>query len=246
MEKLGINLGFFLFQVFNFSVLVILLYAWAYKPVLNMLETRKKKIAQGMEDARVAADARANAEKEARDIISKAQAEAAQKIREATERAEKAALDVQAKAEVDAAKAREEALASVAEERDVILADMRGQIAALAMAATQKLIGESLDEKRQRVLIDEFFSGIKSGKVVVLEETGAVSGASAQVTSALPLTPAEQEEITKNMVAKIGQGASVTFKVNPSILGGVIVRVGDKVMDGSVAGQLEGLRKSLV
>jgi F-type H+-transporting ATPase subunit b len=246
MEKLGINLGFFLFQVFNFTVLVILLYAWAYKPVLNMLETRKKKIAQGMEDARVAADARANAEKEARDIITKAQSEAAQKIREATERAEKAALDVQAKAEADAAKAREEALASVAEERDVILADMRGQIAALAMAATQKLIGESLDEKRQRALIDEFFSGVKTGKVVVLEETGAVSGTSAQVTSALPLTPAEQEDIKKNMAAKIGQDSPVSFKVNPSILGGVIVRVGDKVMDGSVAGQLEGLRKSLV
>jgi len=143
MEKLGINLGFFLFQVFNFSVLVILLYAWAYKPVVNMLETRKKKIAQGMEDARVAADARANAEKEARDIIAKAQTEAAQKIREATERAEKAALDVQAKAEADAAKAREEALASVAAERDSILADMRGQIAALAMAAAQKLTGAS-------------------------------------------------------------------------------------------------------
>ena len=45
MEKLGINLGFFLFQVFNFTILVILLYALAYKPILNMLETRKKKIA---------------------------------------------------------------------------------------------------------------------------------------------------------------------------------------------------------
>ncbi len=245
MEKLGINLGFFLFQVFNFTVLVILLYAWAYKPVVNMLETRKKKIAQGMEDARVAADARANAEKEARDIIAKAQIEAAQKIREATERAEKAALDIQAKAEADVVKAREDALADVAEERDLILADMRGQIAALAMAAANKLIGESLDEKRQRVLIDEFFSGVKAGKVVVLEESGMVSGAAAQITSALPLTPAEQDEIKHNMAAKIGQDTPVSFKVNPSILGGLIIRVGDKVMDGSVAGQLEGLRKSL-
>jgi F-type H+-transporting ATPase subunit b len=245
MEKLGINLGFFLFQVFNFAVLTILLYAWAYKPVLNMLETRKKKIAQGMEDARVAADARANAEKEARDIIAKAQTEAAQKIREATEQAEKATLDIQAKAESEIVKLREDAMADVAEERDMILAGVRGQIAALAMAATQKLIGESLDEKRQRILIDEFFSGIKSGKVVILEESGAVSGASAQVTSALPLTTAEQDEIKNDMAAKIGSNTPVTFKVNPSILGGVIVRVGDKVMDGSVAGQLEGMRKSL-
>jgi len=245
MEKLGINLGFFLFQVFNFAVLAILLYAWAYKPVLNMLETRKKKIAQGMEDARVAADARANAEKEARDIIAKAQAEAAQKIKEATERAEKTAQDIQVKAEAEAAKAREDALAAVAAERDTILSDMRNQIAALAIAAAQKLIGESLDEKRQRALIDEFFSGVRSGKIVVLEESGAVSGGAAQITSALPLTPGEQDEIKKSVTEKIGEEATVTFKVNPSILGGVIVRIGDKVMDGSVAGQLEGLRKSL-
>ncbi|MBN1536568.1 MAG: F0F1 ATP synthase subunit B [Anaerolineales bacterium] len=245
MEKLGINLGFLLFQIFNFTILVILLYALAYKPILNMLETRKKKIAQGIEDARVAADARANAEKEAQDIITKAQAEASQKIREATERAEKSALEIQAKAEGEAAKVREEALADVASERDSILADMRGQIAALAMAAAQKLIGESLDEQRQRTLIDEFFSGVKAGKVVILEETGVIKGEAAHVTSALPLTPVEQEAIKQNMAAKIGQDTPITFKVNPSILGGVIIRVGDKVMDGSVAGQLESLHKSL-
>ena len=245
MEKLGINLGFFLFQVFNFTILVILLYALAYKPILNMLETRKKKIAQGIEDARVAADARANAEKEAQEIINKAQAEAAQKIREATERADVLAQEIQSKAEAEAAKAREEALASAVEERDRILADLRGQIAALAIAAANKLIGESLDEKRQHALIDEFFSGVKGGKVVVLEDTELPSNASAHVTTALPLTPNEQDNIKQSLATQIGQDAKINFKVNPSILGGLIIRVGDKVVDGSVAGQLEGLRKSL-
>lgn len=245
MEKLGINLGFFLFQVFNFTILVILLYALAYKPILNMLETRKKKIAQGIEDARVAADARANAEKEAQEIINKAQAEAAQKIREATERADVLAQEIQSKAEAEAAKAREEALASAVEERDRILADLRGQIAALAIAAANKLIGESLDEKRQHALIDEFFSGVKGGKVVVLEDTELPSNASAHVTTALPLTPNEQDNIKQSLATQIGQDAEINFKVNPSILGGLIIRVGDKVVDGSVAGQLEGMRKSL-
>jgi F-type H+-transporting ATPase subunit b len=58
MEKLGINLGFFIFQVLNFLVLMVLLYAFAYRPILKMLDDRKKKIAQGLEDARVAAEAR--------------------------------------------------------------------------------------------------------------------------------------------------------------------------------------------
>lgn len=244
MAALGINLGFFIFQVLNFTIVLVLLYAWAYKPIINALENRQKKIAQGIEDARIAAEARANAEKDAREIVAKAQAEANQKVREATERAEAAAREVMAQTEAAAAKAREDALAEAAQERDRTLSDVRGQIAALAMAATQRLIGEALDEKRQHTLIEEFFSGVKSGRVVVLEDA-SFSGASAEVTSALPLTAAEQEAVKRDILSKTGSQATVTFRVDPSILGGLVVRVGDKVLDGSVAGQLENLRQTI-
>jgi F-type H+-transporting ATPase subunit b len=69
MEKLGINLGYLIFQILNFTIVCILLYAWAYKPILNMLDKRKTKIAQGLEDARIASEARANAEQEAAKIV---------------------------------------------------------------------------------------------------------------------------------------------------------------------------------
>ena len=246
MEKLGINLGFFLFQVLNFLVLVVLMYAFAYGPILKMLENRKKKIAQGLEDAQVAAEARANAEKEAREIIAKAQAEANQKIREASDRAETAAKDILSRAETDAAKAREAALADATLERDRILADVRGQIAALSMAATQRLIGDALDERRQRALIDEFFSGVKAGKVIAFEGVElAIHAAAVEITSALPLTQAEKDSITKDLIVDAGGQAAVVFRVDPSILGGIIVRMGDKVMDASVAGKLDSLRHSL-
>lgn len=243
MAALGINLGFFLFQVFNFIIVLVLLYAWAYGPILNGLENRKKKIAQSLEDARIAAEARANAEAEAREILAKAQAEAAEKVREATLRAETAAREVTARAEADAAKIRADAQADAMAERDQILANLRGQIAALAMAATQRLIGEALDEKRQHALIDEFFSGVKAGKVVVLSEAD-LQGVTAEITSALPLTDAEKEIVRKEITAKVN-AQTVAFRVDPSILGGLVVKVGDKVVDGSVAGRLEGLRQSL-
>lgn len=244
MEALGLNLGYLLVQVFNFLIIFIVLRAWVVGPIINILERRRETIAQGLEDARVAAEARANAEVEAREIVAKAQTDANQKVREATERAEAAAREVQARADADAAKAREAALAEAALERDRILADVRGQIAALAMAAAQRLIGEALDESRQRVLIEEFFSGVRTGKVVVLEGEG-ISGSSAEITSALPLTPAEQEAVKSDVLSKIGSQSTVTFRVDPSILGGLVVRVGDKVLDGSVSGQLETLRQSL-
>lgn len=243
MEKLGINLGFFLFQVFNFTVLAILLYAWAYKPIVKMLEGRKKKIAQTEEDARVAEEARANAEKEAEKIIAEARAEAGNVMRDANERAQGVAKDVEAAAQAKAAEAKEKALADVEAERNQMLSDLRGQVAALAIAGAQKLVGETLDEKRQHALLSDFFAGVKGGKVTVLDSAD-FKGDAAEVTSALPLTDAEQETVKKDVLAKAGAQA-VTFRVDPSILGGLVIKVGDKVVDGSVAGKLEGLRENM-
>jgi F-type H+-transporting ATPase subunit b len=243
LEKLGLNLGFILVYLFNFLILLVVLRAWVYKPILGLLDKRRQAIAQGLEDARVAAEARANAEKEAAKIIANAQTEAGKIVREATERAEKVALEIKAGAEDEVVKARETALTDLEVERTRILGDVRGQVAALSIAATQKLIGEALDAKRQRALLDDFFSGVKSGKVLVLEDA-KLKGASVEVTSALPLTDKEQTTVKKDVLAKVGAQA-VTFRVDPTILGGLVIKVGDKVVDGSIAGKLDSLRQSL-
>jgi F-type H+-transporting ATPase subunit b len=196
-----------------------------------------------LEDARVAAEARANAEKEAAKVIADAQTEASKIVREATERAAQAGQDVKAAAETEAAKARDAAIAEAEVERNRILGDLRSQVAGLAIAAANKLVGESLDEKRQRALLDEFFSGVRSGKLIVLDGSD-FRGETAQVTSALPLNKEEEEAVKRDVLAKAG-AKEVTFRVDPGILGGLVIRVGDKVLDNSVAGKLEGLRQSL-
>jgi F-type H+-transporting ATPase subunit b len=237
MEALGINFGLLIVQIIAFAIVFLTLNAWVYKPMLDMMESRKQKIAQGLEDARVASEARANAEKEAARVLAEAQAEAGKVVREATERAAAAGKEVKAAAEAEAVKAREAAMAEAELERNRILGDLRGQVAALAIAAANKLVGETLDEKKQRALIDEFFSGVKGGKVVVAD---SLTGDSAEVTSALPLTSDEQKAVKTSVSVK-----EISFKVDPSILGGLVIKVGDKVLDGSVAGKLEGLRQTL-
>ena len=244
MEGLGLNLGYLFVQIFNFAFIFVVLRAWVYKPILGLLERRRTAIAEGLEDARIAAEARQNAEQEAEKVMADAQTNASQIMREANERAETQGKEVIAAAEAEATKKREESLAEVESERERILGELRGQVGTLAIAAAQKLINASLDEQRQRVLINEFFSGVKSGQVVVLEGQ-QVSGASAEVTSGLPLTAEEKESDKQDVLARVGDQATVTFRVDPAILGGLIVRVGDKVLDGSVSGQLESMRQSL-
>jgi F-type H+-transporting ATPase subunit b len=243
LEALGINLGFLILQILAFVIVLLTLQAWVYKPMLNMMEARKNKIAQSIEDARVAAEARADAEKEAARILASAQLDASNIVREATERALAAGQDVKAAAEADAAKAHQAMLAESEQERNRMLGDLRGQVAALAIAAAQKLVGESLDDKRQHDLIDEFFAGTKSGKIVVLDDAN-VQGESAEVTSALPLSVQEQNCVRDDVLSKVG-AKTITFHVDPGILGGLVIKVGDKVLDGSVLAKLEGLKQNL-
>lgn len=243
MDALGINLGTLILQLISFAIVFVTLKVWVYGPMTAMLNKRRETIAKGIEDARVAAEARANAEKDAAKIVADAEKKASATVAEARERAETVAKDVKAAAEAEAAKARDAALAEVESERNKILGDLRGQVAALSIAAAQKLVGEALDEKRQHALINEFFSGIKSGKVLVLDDAN-LKGDSAEVTSALPLSQEEQATVKKDVLSKVGAQA-VTFRVDPSILGGLVIKVGDKVVDNSVSGKLEGLRQSL-
>jgi F-type H+-transporting ATPase subunit b len=245
LDDLGINLGYLIAFALSFGILFVVLRAWVFTPMLNQLEKRRLTIARGLEDARVAADARANAEIEANRIMTEAQTRASEAVREATERASKVEHEIRAQAEAEMSRARETALAEIEGERNRMLSELRGQIVSLSIAAAQKLIADSLDEKRQHVLVNEFFSGVRNGTVTILKDASLNGGQSAEVTSALPLTEDEQDTVRREILERLGGAATVTFRVDPSILGGLVVRVGDRVVDGSLSGRLEDLRQSL-
>jgi F-type H+-transporting ATPase subunit b len=245
LDALGINLGYLIVFALSFGILFVVLRAWVYQPLLAQLDKRRTTIARGLEDARIAADARANAEKEANRIISEAQTRAAEVVREATERAGSVEQEIRAQAEREATKARESAMMEVEGERNRMLSELRGQVVSLALAATRKLLAENLDEQRQRTLLNSFFSGVRDNRMPLLEGTDLNSAQSAEVTSALPLASAEQETVRREILSRIGSTATVAFRVDPAILGGLVIRVGDQVVDASLAGQLEDLRQGM-
>lgn len=69
--------------------------------------------------------------------------------------------------------------------------------------------------------------------------------ARAQITSAVPLTDAEKAALETKLRAQFGDDLACDYTVDAAILGGVIVRVGDKVIDGSVAGKFAELKEKL-
>jgi len=230
---LGINAGFFIVQVINFAVLFLILLA-VWPRVTKFLDDRAARIAKSLEDARVAEQARANAEREAQKILDERRAEGSKLVEEARGQADVQAKALVEQARVDAEGIRAKARQDAEEERSQLLSEVRGQVVQLALAASERLIGQSLsiDQGRAQQIVSDFFT----------KSTADLKnlGGTVEVTTALPLNDGEKSQLT----AQIGAQA-VNFKVDPGILGGVIARSGDRVIDGSVRAELNELANRL-
>jgi len=68
----------------------------------------------------------------------------------------------------------------------------------------------------------------------------------ATAVTAIPLTRHETRELEKSLEARTGKDIELKTEVDPSLMGGVLVRIGDTVLDGTVKGNLERLREHLL
>jgi F-type H+-transporting ATPase subunit delta len=68
----------------------------------------------------------------------------------------------------------------------------------------------------------------------------------ATVTSAAPLTAEKQERLEASLRAMTGKNVQVEAAVDPSIIGGIVTRIGSTVYDGSIRTQLTKMRQQLV
>jgi F-type H+-transporting ATPase subunit b len=157
-EASGLSINFFWVIVagLNFLLFLAIIWRFGFDPIANILAQRKARIDQGLADAEQARKDRdagvaerdrvvAEARREANALIATAQ-KSAQELRDA---------DIAATRE-ELARLHERATADIQAERDRALADLRAQVADLALAAAGKLVGESMTDARQRRLVDEY------------------------------------------------------------------------------------------
>jgi F-type H+-transporting ATPase subunit b len=153
---LSINIFWVIVAALNFIVFLAAIWLFAFDPIAKILAGRKARIDQGLADAEQAHQDREAGIAEREHVIREARREAADLLA----RTQKAAEDLR-KADIAATRAelermREMAVADIAAERDRALAEVRSQVADLALAAAGKVVGETMTAPRQRRLVEEF------------------------------------------------------------------------------------------
>jgi F-type H+-transporting ATPase subunit b len=151
-----------LFQVIiaaaNFVVFLAIIWKFAFTPVSKMLADRKARIEEGLRDAEQARRDRESAESERVAALQEARREAneilarAQKVAQETRDADIAAT------KADLERLRERASAEIESEKQRAIADLRTEVADLAIEAASKVVGESLNGERERRLVAEFLA----------------------------------------------------------------------------------------
>lgn len=155
MEKLGIQPLSLIAQVVNFLILLFLLSKFLYKPILKVLDERKRKIQQGLERAKQMEEERAKFEAVQAEKVEKTKQATAALIQEAEKTAQEMKRKAVEEAEKEAMEIKKQARIDLEEERERIIAEVRKQAAWLVLTTTKQVLKESLSEKRQRELIKE-------------------------------------------------------------------------------------------
>ena len=155
IERFGVTKELFISQCIAFLVVAFALKKFAYGPVLKVLEHRKQRIAEGIENADKIKAELASTQEAKDQILSDANAKAQELIDEARAAAEKVgaakAQEAVKQAEEIIRKARE----ATAADRDTMMAELKAEIGRLVVETTAKVSGKVLTSEDQQRLIDE-------------------------------------------------------------------------------------------
>lgn len=157
--------GTLLAQIVNFLILVAILAKFAYKPLMQGLEERQRKIADSIDsaeqDRREAEQLKLEYKKQLVEVRAQAQAivEKAEKV------AEENKEEILKAARAESARILKSVQEEVARERELALAQLRGEVVALSMAAATKIMKEKMDSEANAAIVSDFIDKLDDKKI---------------------------------------------------------------------------------
>lgn len=146
--------GTLIAQLLIFLAMLFILQRLAWGPLVNILQTRQKRIQEGIEATERAKKDREAAEQEYRAKLEEARQEAQKMVDQAQRMGESLRQELEQKAREQADQIITQAKKEIGQERERAIQGLRAEVADLATMAAGRVIGETLDPKKHRELID--------------------------------------------------------------------------------------------
>ena len=153
-----VNFALSFWTAVTFVILLVVLGKFAWGPILQMIETREKTIAEAIESAKRERAAAEAASAEMKAALAKAREESAQLIRKNQQEVAAAKADLLAAAKKESDDLLQAARKTIQEEKRQAIAELRAQTVDLAIEAANRLVQMNMDEKKQKQLVEEFIS----------------------------------------------------------------------------------------
>ena len=151
----GVDWSHLLAQVVSFCIVCVVLYRFAYRPVLKMLEERRQQIAQGLANAEQIKAELARTEAQRQEVMAQANAQATKFIEEARAAAARVLEQETQKAIAAAEQIMIKAREAAAQDHDRMLAELKREVGRLVVQATTTVTGKILTPEDQRRLAEE-------------------------------------------------------------------------------------------
>jgi F-type H+-transporting ATPase subunit b len=161
LGTLGINGKLFLAQLFNFSVVLIVMWKWVYTPLLKMMEKRSKEIADGLKNAELAQAHLAEAETEKQRIVDEAKGASHVLLEETRAKAEAIRQEKMSLAKKEIEQVVDEAKDRIKAEKQAAFDALKNEIANLVTMTAEK-VAQGIDESGQRQLIAKAITEIEN------------------------------------------------------------------------------------
>lgn len=162
MSDFGVQPILLLAQVVNFLVLLFILQKFLYKPVLKILDERKKKIEESLLNAEKIQTELAETQAKREIAINKAIDEGKKIIEEATKAGNILMQESQIKAKKDMEDMMEQGMQMIAGEKEKMKMDVKTEVATMIEMSLEKVLGSALDSKTHQKLVLDAVKTIKS------------------------------------------------------------------------------------
>jgi len=161
LASLGLDVRSLIFQVVNFAVLALVLYRFAFRPLLRVLEKRQRTITESLKSAADIERTKEEAAASAQQIVQTARQQAEAIITRSTQEGSHLREQAQAAGEKAAAELMTRAEASIIQKVAAARTQLKRETLGLVAAATKRVLGEKLDDEKDQALITAALAAVQ-------------------------------------------------------------------------------------